>query len=200
MPRKPGTTVKVTGVQECLRVLQRVRDSMTGERGTRDVLMAGAREILNLAKYYCPVDTGALRASGRIEVRDNLGPRTLRLWIAFGGKVGFIAPGGEGSQDKGTANKGWKKMKDFAPAHLQGQVVYYAVYVHENMSAAHAAPTQAKFLERAVRESVDRISHVLGREFERVVKAEVESHTGRLPIHAYRDFGRMKIPAPPSDG
>jgi hypothetical protein len=30
---------------------------------------------------------------------------------------------------------------------------YYAIYVHENLQAYHAAPTQAKFLERAVRES-----------------------------------------------
>lgn len=190
----------MNGIQECLRVLQKVRDSMTGEKGTRQVLLAGAREILALARYYCPVDTGALRASGRIEIRDNLGPRSLRLWVAFGGKVGFVAPGGEGSQDKGTANKGWRKMKDFAPAHLQGQVVYYAVYVHENMFARHAPPTQAKFLERAVRESVDRLSYVLGREFEQVVKSAVDPDTGKLPIHATRDFGKMKIPPPANPG
>lgn len=28
----------------------------------------------------------------------------------------------------------------------------YAIYVHENLMAYHASPTQAKFLERAVRE------------------------------------------------
>lgn len=30
---------------------------------------------------------------------------------------------------------------------------YYAIYVHENLQAWHDPPTQAKFLERAVRES-----------------------------------------------
>lgn len=33
------------------------------------------------------------------------------------------------------------------------QIAYYALYVHENMNAAHAPPTCAKFLERAERET-----------------------------------------------
>jgi hypothetical protein len=34
----------------------------------------------------------------------------------------------------------------------------YAVYVHEDVSATHASPTCAKFLERAVRETKDDVS------------------------------------------
>ena len=38
---------------------------------------------------------------------------------------------------------------------------YYALYVHENLEAKHAAPTCAKFLERAARESAGNCQQVI---------------------------------------
>lgn len=38
---------------------------------TARVNLSLAEEVLALAKYYCPVETGALRDSGRIEVQDD---------------------------------------------------------------------------------------------------------------------------------
>ena len=41
-----------------------------------------------------------------------------------------------------------------------GREPFYAVYVHENTNAYHAPPTGAKFLERAVSQSVNELRHV----------------------------------------
>lgn len=42
----------------------------------------------------------------------------------------------------------------------------YAIYVHEDLSKYHAPPTQAKFLERAVRETRGITKKLVGRELE----------------------------------
>lgn len=76
-----------------------------------------AEVILKKALKYVPVDTGALKASGRVEVEGQAKGSVAR--VVFGGT----------------------------------RETFYALYVHENLEAKHEAPTCAKFLERACRET-----------------------------------------------
>ncbi len=177
MPR-PGQFVDVEGVHSVFRALEKIRD--TAVPVIRDGLVEAATNVLILAKYYCPVDTGALRESGRVQILDNLGTTgaQLRVEILFGGKVGYAPPKGMGYS---AAEQRGVRDKDFGgPEHLIGQVVYYAVYVHERTDLEHAAPTGAKFLERAVRENWRNVTQIMGRHLE-------ETLSGK------RSIGRMKV-------
>lgn len=174
--------VQVNGIQTVIKALERIRDSAVP--AARAGLEAAGENVLILAKYYCPVDTGALRASGRVEVLDQFGsgPSGLRLQVIFGGKVGYTLPGtGKGQSAK--PDKGYT-----GPADLSGMVVYYAVPVHENLAARHAPPTCAKFLERAVRENWQAITELVGRHLEEVIRADVKGDP-----RAVRPMGRMKL-------
>lgn len=86
--------------------------------------------ILKKALFYAPIDTGALRASGRVETTGT--GKGSRSKVIFGGT----------------------------------RETYYALYVHENLEAAHNAPTCAKFLEKAARETAGSVAtsimHSLG--------------------------------------
>lgn len=104
----------VTGVEAIVRAIGKAT-SETAIKIDEGLQKCGA-VILKKALYYCPVDTEALRKSGRVEVTGK----------GFGAKVSIVFGG------------------DTAP---------YSLYVHENLEANHAAPTCAKFLERAVRET-----------------------------------------------
>lgn len=81
--------------------------------------------ILKKSNYYCPVATGATRASGEVVVTGR----------GFGtrGLIHYNTP--------------------------------YVVFVHENLQATHAAPTCAKFLERATREMRGTCASILRRQF-----------------------------------
>lgn len=182
MPR-PGQFVQVQGVRSVLRALEKTRDYCVP--AIRAGLEAAANNVLLLAKFYCPIDTGALRESGRVEILDNLGTAgaQLRVQIVFGGKVGFETRKGMGYS---AAEKAGKQDKSFAgPEHLIGQVVYYAVYVHENTAVKHDPPTCAKYLERAVRENWQNVSYLMGRHLEEVVKAGTKD--------GVYSMGKMKI-------
>lgn len=104
----------ITGVEETIRAIGKARS----EDAIRiaDGLEKCGDVILRKALYYCPVDKGPLRESGKKEVSGS----------GFGAKVN-VSFGGEG-----------------AP---------YALYVHEDLEAQHAAPTCAKWLSRATRET-----------------------------------------------
>jgi hypothetical protein len=176
MPRAAGKTVQVTGIQSVIRSLERIRD---GSIPTiqRALEIAGDR-ILAKARKYCPKDTGALRASGRREVVNaGTGPTTLRVHITFGGRLD-----GRTKEFKGTV--------------YAGQVVYYAVYVHERTDAVRytTAGTGPKFLERAVRELIDVIPEEIGRALSQLVSADrnVAEAAGVTPGRV--NYGRMKLP------
>lgn len=119
--------VKVTGVEMALRAI--------GKAKTKDAIAVAdglekcANIILRKSNFYVPVDTEALKKSGRVEKSGS--GMGARAEVVYGGED--------------------------AP---------YALYVHENMQAAHAAPTQAKFLERATRETRGAWASVLKRELE----------------------------------
>lgn len=81
-----------------------------------DGLRLCAEKVFSVSQYYCPLDRGPLRASGRIVTTGSgLNASTT---IEYGG--------------------------DSAP---------YAMWVHEDLTKHHDAPTCAKWLERAYLET-----------------------------------------------
>ena len=74
-------------------------------------------QIFVQSQNLVPVDTGALKASGHVNTETE--PHS----IEYGGGDYFTGESG------------------------RGNVVDYAVVVHEDMSVGHAPPTQAKYLE-----------------------------------------------------
>ena len=88
--------------------------------GIMDGVVEAQRELANrvLARaiVYCPRETGALRASGKLAA-EKREPALTSIDVVFGGPE--------------------------AP---------HATIVHEDLSARHDPPTQAKYLERAVDE------------------------------------------------
>lgn len=96
----------------------------------RSLLMMNAT-IIKKAIIYTPIETGDLRDSYDSKV------------ILKGNKhVGVVTVGGP--SNKQISNN--PKKRPHKP------IAYYALYVHEDLTATHAPPTQAKFLERAIRE------------------------------------------------
>ena len=110
MSPKPVT---VTGLESVIRAATAA--SGLTKRTIAEGLHKCAEVILKKSQEYVPVDTGLLKASGRIEVT------------------------GVGMNAKSRVAYG-------------SDAAYYAMYVHENLTAYHEPPTCAKFLERAVRE------------------------------------------------
>lgn len=104
------------------------------ENVTEEIIVEVLEPTLEIAKEYCPVDTGKLVDSAYLELNTFRGkPRA---------EMGFARAGDP----------------------------WYAAIVHESLWFHHEAPTQAKFLERAVFEDLNNI------------KARIEA--------AYRDFVR----------
>jgi hypothetical protein len=96
-----------------------------------------AIHILAASQELVPVDTGALKLSGRVEEdRGSLGYR--RTFGATGTTFSYrVVYGGRASGGiMGVAG---------ADVHVD-----YAVIVHERMEVYHKPPTQAKYLEQAV--------------------------------------------------
>lgn len=175
MPPKKGARVQVDGIQAVVRAFEKVEGG--AQTTVREALLEVGQLVLAKAVEYCPMDTGALRASGRVEVED-LGNHwtTLRLYVLFGGRVGWAKTGLRGS---------WVRDHGYAGADpLLGKTVYYAVYVHERTDAVKwtTAGTGPKYLERAVREVVPQVGRIVGRRME-----ELTEHFGR------RAFGRLTI-------
>lgn len=176
MPRAAGKTVQVTGIQSVVKTLERIRDGAIPT--IRQALEIAGERILVKAREYCPKDTGALRASGRVEVVNaGAGPTTLRVHVTFGGRLD-----GRSREFKGTV--------------YAGQVVYYAVYVHERTDAVSytTAGTGPKFLERAVREMLEVVPEEIGRALSQLVSADKNATTDAHPTPGRVDYGRMKLP------
>ncbi len=96
---------------------------------TPEAMRQMLQPVFDRSQVLVPFKTGALKASGYIEIRR----RNKDVVV---GEVGY--------------GKGGKPP--------------YAVFVHENLDAHHAAPTQAKFLEQAADENIndmlDQAGHV----------------------------------------
>lgn len=98
-------------------------------------MQRAAEIVYKRSQVYVPVDTTALKKSGRV-VADRAGPFAQTYSVIYGG-VGVVGP------VAGTVN----------PTNVNMDVDY-AWYVHENLHVHHAYPTQAKYLERAVYETI----------------------------------------------
>lgn len=109
-------SVTVTGVEQIIRSYGKA-SSDTAVNIAQGLLQC-AKLVLKVSRRYCPRKTGALRASGHVEVEGQ----------GFGAKARVLYGGTE--------------------------EVYYAAYVHENLWAWHRAPTKAKFLEDAFKETL----------------------------------------------
>lgn len=102
------------------------------------VLYRSAEEILTQAKRLTPVDTGALRASGHVQLPVSEPTRGVGVELGFGGVAGAGNQGGESNPED----------------------VGYALIVHEDLLARHTVG-QPKYLEVPVRAAVQTVTQQL---------------------------------------
>lgn len=118
------TYVEKGGLERVLKTIAKQKAGLAVN--IREGLLKIAQLVYIRSQKYVPVDTGVLKASGKVV--DN-------------GKEGFGA---------------------------EVAVIYeapYAIYVHERTDISHAEPTQAKYVERAVRELRGTATSLLRRQF-----------------------------------
>lgn len=104
---------------------------------SEEALALAAAEVLALARVLCPKDTTALVESGYFEIT-----KTPTRLVA---EIGFARP-------SALAKIAGRKPPEG-----------YAAYVHENLEAYHEPPTQAKFLEEAVKQKAGEFIGILER-------------------------------------
>jgi len=73
-----------TNATSVMRILGRVKDK--AQKGCSQATKDLAAKILFLAKENAPVQTGALRRSGRLEVIPGVGSSFVNILISFGGQ------------------------------------------------------------------------------------------------------------------
>ena len=134
---------------------------VTVGQATEDALLAVSLNILEKSLYYCPIDTGQLRASAFLKV-------TKKESKATGGALGSIS-----ILDSVVYTIG------YSPTSASGKFIiapkakaFYTWYVHEILKNKHDPPTQAKFLEQAMNDHKNEIAalvikEVKGRSFNR---------------------------------
>lgn len=112
---------------------------------TDDAILLVCLNILERSLYYCPIDTGRLRASAFL--------KRTRSKTAVGGVAGGVkAPGSS------------KYTIGYSPSSKSGDFIikpdafaFYAWFVHEIIeNRTHKPPTQAKFLEQAMNEHINK--------------------------------------------
>ena len=130
------------------------------EDSTMDALLVGMEPIATRSQELVPVDTGALRSSMRFEV-DHLaaGPRVTLTY---------------GQVNTGTDARNPTK---------------YALIVHEDLSAFHQPPTQAKYLEAAFQEKGKEIEYIVADFMRGVVK---KSRAKRAAGISFTEFAPRK--------
>lgn len=128
-------TSKVTNIDVVLRAIGKLRGNV--EVAIAPALTKCGNAILKKSQVYVPVDTTALKKSGKVEVAG-VGKGT-KVTVGYGGPD--------------------------AP---------YALYVHEDPGAKHAAPTCFKYLTRAVSETRGTCANLLKREMEAAVRKSVK--------------------------
>ena len=135
--------------------LRRLRDRLRRyprhtTRAVERALYQEAEETITDAKEDTPVDTGALRASGFVDLPERR-PKGVFVKLGFGGVAG-------------SGNQGQSNAED----------VGYAVFVHEDCNAFHAVG-RCKYLEIHVRQAVKRLPRRIARE----VHQETRRRTAR---------------------
>ena len=117
-------------------------------RAVSRALYQEGEETITDAKEDTPVDTGALRASGFVELPERRAS-VIRVALGFGGVAG-------------SGNQGQSNAED----------VGYAVYVHEDCNAYHDVG-RCKYLEIHVRQTVRRLPRRIAREVHRETRRRV---------------------------
>ena len=123
-----GITVDFKGMTELSQNLRALSREMPSEVAA--ALYKEAQIEMTEAKKRTPVDTGALRNSGRVE-KPKVTEGEISVRMAFGGLSGGAGTGGQGV------------FRDTS---------HYAIHVHENLDAFHKVG-QAKYLESVLNES-----------------------------------------------
>lgn len=118
-PRYPSEPGFVAAVNRQVRALtDELNDILDQfEEAGPEIVKDALQPTFEKSKAWCPYRTGALRASGYLEIVG----KTVEMGYGYG-------------------NKPW-----------------YTVLVHENLDQRHAPPTQAKWLERAIKEDMQAI-------------------------------------------
>jgi hypothetical protein len=106
-----------------------------------DAQMVAAQKVYDRSQVLVPVETGALKASGKV--------------------VEFGAPVGRGMETVGV-------MVQYGGGPETSQ---YAVIVHEDLEAHHEPPTQAKYLQTAVDEIAPQMGTLVGEGIVRATQA-----------------------------
>lgn len=118
--------VKIEGVDKLKRTLERL--GAKAPEKLAPLLYQEGETIMREAKELTPVDTGALRSTGHVQL-PVLTEKGASVTLGFGG------PAGATFTNKATG----RVVK-------RGERIGYAVWVHEDMTAFHPVG-QAKFLE-----------------------------------------------------
>jgi hypothetical protein len=128
--------IHMDGLDEFKAAFERLKEKR--DETARDVVRRHMEEdVFPLTQELVPVDTGALKATGRVEPGD--------------------------SQNETVIWYGDSAVEDDA-------AVDYAAAVHEIEEHKHMPPTQAKFVQQPLEESVPRLQRRAGQAFEDSVR------------------------------
>lgn len=130
---------------------------------TARAVQLGGEELLRVSRELAPLDTGALRASGRVSVGTAIAGRKqarVKAVVEFGGEFNvstsmMVALGGTGSRKN-----------------LVGGKVTYAGAVHEGLHPSGVSPTYRvggpKFLEIGGARARPKVSEIIRKELKKV--------------------------------
>jgi len=139
-----GMDVKFEGLEQLMRRLEASPTEVL--RASEGALVVEAEQTMTEAKVLTPVDEGTLRSSGHVR-KPTLTKDSVSVEFGFGGPAG-------------TGNTGPTNDKD----------VGYAVPVHEDLTAHHNPPTQAKYLETPLNRRKARFGERFARRVERRIR------------------------------
>ena len=164
MPRVKLNKTTVPRLKERVKVDFSVFLANVNKQSARAVQL-GAEEILRVSRSLAPVDTGALRASGRVSVGTAIAGRAqarVKGLVEFGGNfqvstAEMVAQGGTGSRKN-----------------LVGGTVNYAGAVHEGVHPSGQRPNfregGPKFLEIGARRALPRVKQIVREELRKAAK------------------------------
>ena len=148
--------VDIRGTEEMIRTLEALGPKAT--ESLAGALFRQANYIMAESKRQVPVDTGALRASGFVELPEIDGG-TVTVTMSYGG----VAGGGAMDGEQGPTRPG-EYLTNAGARDPSG----YALEVHENLNAHHPVG-KAKYLEDPFLEMQSGLLDRLGEDLQRDV-------------------------------
>lgn len=160
MPSPFDVGIQLIGYENVLSQLAGLGERVLMAAG--EAINAEAEHELVLTQEQVPVETGALKSSGRVEPADD--STTVASVIAYGGPAGS-GPGQEVDVD-------------------------YAMAVHENLEAHHPQG-KAKYVEDVVREEMSsgRAVARMAADIARIVESPLSAMAGRSRLSRAGGFG-----------